>query len=557
MAFLQKHRKLVIILGSIVLAIIILAAVVPFLIDVNRYRPQIEEQLQAALGRKVQIGNVRLALFSGGINVEKIAIGEDPAFGSNPFVTARSLDVGVQIFPLLFSKSLRIDSITLRQPQVRLLKNAAGKWNFSMLGSSTTTQKPRQPARGQSSSAAADVSIGSLRITDGEVLVSSAPGATPTAYTNVELRASNISSTSVMPFSLSAETPGGGELKLEGKAGPLNRADAAETPLDAKIVLKNVDLASTGFVDPASGLAGLLDFDGTMRSDGKTARTQGKVEAEKLRVVRGGTAARQPVTFDYSTEYDLRRQAGTLTRGDVRVGKAAAKLTGNYQTQGNATVLHMKMNAKDMPLSELQGLLPAFGVVLPGGSSFQGGAVNADLSVDGPANNLVTTGPLNISNARLTGFNLASKMSALSALSGIKTGGAETLIETFSSNLRVAPEGLRADNVTLVLPQIGTLTGAGTVGASNALNFKMLAKLTGGGAGVMGKLASLNALGGQSKNGIPFLIKGTTSNPIFVPDVAGAMGSNLAAPSRTMTSPKDAGGLLEGLFGKKKPKTQQ
>lgn len=557
MAFLPKHRKLVIISGSIVLALIVLAAVLPFLVDVNRYRPQIEEQLQSALGRKVQIGNVNLALFSGGVNVEKIAIGEDPAFGSDQFVMARSLDVGVEMLPLLLSKSLRINSITLRQPQVRLMKNAAGKWNFSTLGSSASAQKPRQTTRGQSNSAPADVSIGSLRITDGKVLVSPAPGAKPTAYENVELDASNISFTSVMPFSLSANTPGGGELKLEGKAGPLNRTDAAETPLDAKVVLKNVDLASTGFVDPASGLAGVLDFDGTLRSDGKTARTQGKVDAEKLRVVRGGTAARQPVSFDYATDYDLRRQAGTLTRGDIRVGKAAAKLTGNYQTQGNATILHMKMNAKDMPLTELQGLLPAFGVVLPGGSSFQGGAVNADLSVDGPADNLVTTGPLNISNARLTGFNLASKMSTLSALTGMKTGGAETLIQTLSSNLRVAPEGLRADNVNLVLPQIGTLTGAGTVGASNALNFKMLAKLTGGGGAVMGKLAGLNALGGQSQNGIPFLIQGTTSNPIFVPDLAGAVGRNVGGSSRNLAAPKDAGGILEGLFGKKKPKSQQ
>jgi AsmA protein len=169
--------------------------------------------------------------------------------------------------------------------------------------------------------------------------------------------------------------------------------------------------------------------------------------------------------------------------------------------------------------------------------------------------NLVTTGPLNISNARLTGFNLAQKMATLSALTGMKTGGAETLIETFSSNLRVAPEGLRADNVNLILPQIGTLTGAGTVGANSALNFRMLAKLTGGG-GVMGKLAALNTLA-QSKNGIPFLIQGTTSNPVFVPDVAGAVGRNLGAPGQNLTSPNGAGGLLEGLFGKKKPKPQQ
>jgi AsmA protein len=553
MDFLQKRRKLLLVLGSILVALILVAAVLPFIIDVNRFRPQIEQQLQSALGRRVQIGNVHLALFSGGVSVENIAIGEDPAFGSDPFVSARRLDVGVQLLPLLFSNSMRIDSITLREPQVRLLRNGVGRWNFSTLGSTAATAKNRQPA-GNQKTAPADVSIGSLRIVDGRVLVSSTPRAAPTTYEDVELHASNISFNSVMPFTVSAKTPGGGSIEVEGKAGPLNRSNSAETPLDAKISLDNVDLAATGFVDPASGLAGSLDFDGTVRSDGNIARTQGKVKAEKLRLVRGGTPARQPVAFDYATEYDLRRQSGTLTRGDVRTGSALAKLTGNYQAQGNATVLHMKMNAKDMALSELQGLLPAFGVVLPGGSSFQGGAVNADLAIDGPVDHIVTTGPLNISNARLTGFNLASKMATLSALTGMKTGGAETLIETFSSNLRVAPEGLRADNVNLVIPQIGTMVGSGVVGANNALDFKMLAKLAGGG-GALGKLAALNTLG-QSDSGIPFRIQGTTSNPIFVPDVAGVVGRKLAAPGGSNLTPKDAGGLLEGLFGKKKPKPQ-
>ncbi|MCI0353119.1 MAG: AsmA family protein [Acidobacteriales bacterium] len=110
MEFLKKRRKLLIILGSILLALVIVAIALPFIIDVNRFKPQIEQQLQSALERRVQIGNVELALLSGGVKVEKIAIGEDPAFGSDPFVLAKSLDVGVQILPMLFSDSLRIDS---------------------------------------------------------------------------------------------------------------------------------------------------------------------------------------------------------------------------------------------------------------------------------------------------------------------------------------------------------------------------------------------------------------------------------------------------------------
>lgn len=549
MAVLQKHRKLLLILGSIFALFLIVLVALPFVIDVNRFRPEIERQIGSALGRKVQIGDVELALLSGGVKVEKVSIADDPAFGAEPFLTAGSLDVGVEILPLIFSKAIRIESITLREPQLRLIRGNNGKWNYSTIGAAAATPgksgNPRPAQSKDNSESSRELSIGSLNIVNGRVLVSSAPRSKPAIYEDVDLEASNISHTSVMPFSLSAKTPGSGSVEVEGKVGPLNRANAEETPLEAKVELNRMDVAASGFVDPASGIAGTLDFNGSVRSDGKTARTEGKVKAEKLRVVRGGGTARQPVTFDYATEYDLRRQYGTLTRGDVRTGSALAKLTGNYQTQGNSTVLHMKMSATNTPLSELQGLLPAFGVVLPGGSSFQTGTVNADLSVDGPVERLVTTGPLSVSNAKLTGFDVASKMAAISSLTGLKGGGPDTTIEAFSSNLRVAPEGLVAEKVNLVLPQIGRLTGNGTVGANNALNFKMSAQLSQQAGNLLG---GISALGGQAaKNEIPFLIQGTTSNPVFVPDVAGAVKRRLGN-----TPAKDAESLIEGLFGKKK-----
>jgi AsmA protein len=156
---------------------------------------------------------------------------------------------------------------------------------------------------------------------------------------------------------------------------------------------------------------------------------------------------------------------------------------------------------------------------------------------------LVTTGPINVTNTKLTGFNLGDKMKALSALAGVNTGS-ETVIQQLSSTLRVAPEGIQASNLNLILPQIGAITGNGTIGANNGLNFKMLAKLNNGG-GVMGGLSQLTTLG-QSKGQLPFLIQGTTANPVFVPDVANAMGQTITAPA------KGFGGVFGGIFGQKK-----
>lgn len=63
--------------------------------------------------------------------------------------------------------------------------------------------------------------------------------------------------------------------------------------------------------------------------------------------------------------------------------------------------------------------------------------------------------------------------------------------------------------------------------------------------------ASLLSTLGQSKGELPFLIQGTTSNPVFIPDMAGAMTNSLKAP---VQGTEGLGGVLGGLFGKKDKK---
>ena len=215
----------------------------------------------------------------------------------------------------------------------------------------------------------------------------------------------------------------------------------------------------------------------------------------------------------------------------------------------------MKMQGSNLPIQDIEGLLPAFGVVLPAGSSLQGGTATADLSISGPVSRLVTTGPIDISNARLKGFDLGSKLAPVAKLAGLKTGG-DTLIQTLSSQLQVAPEGIKADNLNLIVANLGSLTGAGTIGANNQLNFKMLAKFAHSGntiAGIANKLGL-----GSAEEGIPFRVEGTTAAPVFVPDVGAALArGKLGSPLSNANDPnaqqkKGLGGLLNGILGKKK-----
>jgi AsmA protein len=536
------------IVGIVVAILIVILIAIPFLINVNSFRPKIEATASDALGRKVTVGNLSLSLLTGSVTADNIGIAEDPAFGTSPFVTAKSLKVGVEIWPLIMSKELHVTEITLQEPQITLLKTADGKWNFSSLGGNAAKSQP------SSSSSTGNLSVGKLSVTDGKLVVGKAnSSAKPHVYDQVNITVSNFSPTSEFPFEMKAKLPAGGNANISGKAGPINPTDAAKTPFEAKVKVDNMDILASGFIDPASGIAGLANFDGTLTSNGTMAKAVGTFTGNKLQFSPKGSPAPKTVVVKHTVDVDLDHDSGNITQGDVEIGKAVAHLTGSFKTEGETQVLNMKLDAPNMPVEELEAMLPALGVVLPSGSQLKGGTLSAQLGITGPMNKLVITGPVKVSNTKLAGFDLGQKLGALSTFAGKAASNPDTTIENFSTNTRVAPEGTRADNLNLTVPAIGVITGAGTVSPAGALNFKMLADLKGGMAGGLSQFASAG-------KGIPFSITGTTSKPEFMPDVkglatglaGGALQGAFSGGKAGGTKADDAVNALGGLLGKKK-----
>jgi AsmA protein len=521
-------KRLLVISGIIVGVLLLVIIAVPLFINVDSFRPDLEKKLSAALNRQVHIGKLDASLLSGGASASDITIADDPAFNKGPFLKAASVKVGVQLMPLIFSKQLKVTSLTIQKPDITLLKNAAGKWNYSTLGA-TAQKSPSEsskPAPEPSGKSTPDISVDKFEIAGGTVRVGHSSGHSAgkeSVYQNVNLVAHNISATSAMPFTLSAGMPGGGTLNLEGQAGPLNPTDSAKSPLDAKIKLNHADLAATGFVDPSSGVGGILDFDGQVKSDGRKLHSEGKAKASDLRVVKGGQPAKQPVALDYKSDYALDSDTGTIN-ANLHTGNSVTNASGTLSAKGEDTLANLKIVGKNMAVNDVEGLLPAFGVVLPSGASLQGGNINMDLNATGPLDRLVIDGPLKIEGTHLSGYNLGSKLGAIAAFTGNKSG-TDTLIQTFSSALRVAPEGIKADNIVLDVPSLGIVTGNGVISGDNSLDFKMLVKLSGTANNLLGSLTGASA-SAQSK-GLPFLITGKTSNPVFRPAIGGAVAGDL------------------------------
>ena len=300
----------------------------------------------------------------------------------------------------------------------------------------------------------------------------------------------------------------------------------------------------------------------------------------KALLIAGGSPSAVPVTLDLHTKYNLRKNAGVLEPSTLKIGSAAAHLSGTYESPGETTEVNVKIDAKDMPAKDLEAFLPALGIHLPTGASLEAGTLSTDLTMTGPTNRLVTNGNVGLQNGKLVGFDLGSRTKEIAALTGLKTGK-DLEIEKLTSDLHMAPDGLKADNFLAILPALGKLSGAGTLDSKNNLDFKMLATLTkevaettsaGGGAAALGGI--LGALAGGKAGGggcgglmVPFQIKGTTADPKFVPDVggiakdffksefggcAGGSGSSTKAQGGQQ-NPADALSEIGGLFKKKKP----
>ena len=562
-------RKVLITIAIIVVVLIVIAVALPFFIDANQFKPRVEAEATKALGRPVTVGNLSLSIFSGGVSADNLSVAEDPAYGKEPFLTAKSMAIGVELWPLITSRRLNIESFTINQPKVNLIHGSNGKWNVSTLGAkegrtANESAPPNSPNRqtgsassssmpsSQDASVGPEVKVGKFAIKNGTIAVQyQGARAKPAVYTDVNMTATDVSLTSPFPYQLSATPPGGGSLNVKGDFGPLSQSEAAQTPLTAALKVEKLDLASSGLVDPASGMRGQVNVDADLKSDGKTAKVEGHGTGTNLCLVQGCSPAKEPIGLDFATDYNLARQDGTLTKGVLKLGKSAANLDGKFDMSGASARLNTKIDANDMAVNDIVGILPAIGVILPSGANLEGGTANAHATITGPVDALVTAGSVNISNTKLTGYDLGSKLAVLSKLAGIQSAK-ETLIQLFSSDVQVAPQGTHVSQLRLVLPAIGTLMGDGVIGAKNDLNFKMSAQLqTQGNA--LGALTQAAGFGGKNAT-IPFRVTGTTSNPVFTPELAGAVGGLLSG-ARGQQQQNNPGNLIDnlgGLFGKKK-----
>lgn len=204
-------------------------------------RRLIVARLSDALGRAVDAGQIDAhAGWGVSIEVTGLRIADSPAFGQLPLLAASRVSIRVALLPLL-RRRIRVSTLDLIKPDLRVVRRADGLLNLATLGAG------RGAAARDLSAALGGLSIAALRIDDGSLhYIDQTPQGASLDVRHIDLALANFGLAS--PFALDLKLAIGGgrqNAELSGKVGALSRQgrfDIGEAPLDLKFDLRALTL---------------------------------------------------------------------------------------------------------------------------------------------------------------------------------------------------------------------------------------------------------------------------------------------------------------------------
>lgn len=150
-----------IVVGILVLLVIALSIFVKSYLSSDRLKPIILPKAEAMTGRKVQLDEINVSLFSG-IVAKGLSVKERD--GQKDFLKIGKFVLSYRLLPLL-QKQLVISKIEIVSPSVSIRKEKRGNYNFSDI-MERPSQEPRKPSAAEQKSLPVSVVADRLQIRD-------------------------------------------------------------------------------------------------------------------------------------------------------------------------------------------------------------------------------------------------------------------------------------------------------------------------------------------------------------------------------------------------------
>lgn len=427
-------RRPIVIL-AIVVAVLILAFILTVsLFNVNKFRPRIQAELQTKLGRPVTLGELHLRLFPLSIRVEGLTIGQAAGWpAQHPFATAKEVYASAGLFSLLRGQP-HINDLTLDQPQIELIRNAQGAWNFSNIGTGATNQSGQgnggaaQPGQTNGQTAQpqqqSELTLNQLKITDGQVAVTDERAKTPRAvYNHIDLKVAGFSSNKPFDLDVAAHFPGPGKelLSFSGKAGPFGAGNTQIMPITGHLSLQEISVAgvnsvAAGTIPPNTD--GVLSGTGDVTSENENVAGKGNFKVDNA-VIRGAKLG-YPIDAQYDLTMNRKTDQIQIQSGSVKLGPTAISISGGINSASKPSTLNLRVNTANASIGDLSHLASAFGGSSGAGDQVKG-SVSADLAITGTLNAPQIQGNLSSGSIQAQGLVLNNVRAKCSTNNGVVT----------------------------------------------------------------------------------------------------------------------------------------
>ncbi|GAB4224932.1 MAG: AsmA family protein [Kiloniellaceae bacterium] len=164
-------KKLLIGLGVVVVLLIVAAVVIPMLIPLERYKSELQAQVEAQTGRELRIdGDISLSILPAiAVSVEDVGFANAPGASTPEMATIERLDVALQILPLI-SGEVAIDRFVLENPVINLEVDEQGRPNWQLetaAGAPAPSGEAGAAPDAAGGSQVKELRLGDVRLVDG------------------------------------------------------------------------------------------------------------------------------------------------------------------------------------------------------------------------------------------------------------------------------------------------------------------------------------------------------------------------------------------------------
>jgi len=122
--------------------VLLLIAVVPPLVSMNRYKGRITHLMAQSLGRPVRLSSVELRLLPvPAFVLTDLTVEDDPAYGAEPVLHANTVTASIRLWSLWRGR-MEISTISVDEASLNLVRTAEGRWNLDPLFRSAAKSQP-------------------------------------------------------------------------------------------------------------------------------------------------------------------------------------------------------------------------------------------------------------------------------------------------------------------------------------------------------------------------------------------------------------------------------